>query len=49
MIVIVCKEIQALWLQEDKAYLVVLFVWQGAFPSRNTDSYSSSLTVHFNL
>lgn len=49
MIVIGCNEIQAVELQEDKAYLIILFVRQGAFPSRNTDSQSSSLSVHFDL
>ncbi len=49
MIVIVCNEIQAVELQGDKAYLILLFERQGAFPSCNTNSQSSSLSVHFDL
>ncbi len=49
MIVIVFNEIQAVELQGDKAYLIILFVRQGAFPSCNTNSESSSLSVHFDL
>ncbi len=49
MIVIVCNEIQAVEPQGDKAYLILLFERQGAFPSCNTYSQSSSLSVHFDL
>lgn len=49
MIVIVFNEIQVVELQGDKAYLIILFVRQGAFPSCNTNSQSSSLSVHFDL